>query len=95
MEQMIAMGESKLPAGKVMKFRKELLSWGKQHMRVYEWRNHRKPYPILVSEFMLHRTRAMQAEMVYQKFMEKYPTLKDYSKANKKCRLLRFETKTV
>jgi A/G-specific adenine glycosylase len=67
---------------KVNRFRKYLLAWGKDNIRVYPWRFSTDPYKVLVSEFMLHRTQTRQVVPIYQKFLSVYPTLADYANAD-------------
>jgi len=44
----------------------------------YPWRFVNDPYKVLVSEFMLHRTRADQVAPVYEAFIERYPDIEDF-----------------
>jgi A/G-specific adenine glycosylase len=57
------------------RLRTALRTWGKDNIQVYSWRYRTDPYAILVAEFMLHRTQAAQAQVVYDRFMLKYPSL--------------------
>lgn len=50
-----------------------LLEWGKFNSRHFPWRETTKPYEVLVSEILLHRTRAEQVLPVYNRFIRKYP----------------------
>lgn len=56
-------------------FGDQLLKWWRVHGRRFPWRETRDPYKILISEVLLHRTRAEQVAPVYLKFIEKYPDL--------------------
>lgn len=62
-------------AGRTGRLRRRLLKWGDGHVRDYPWRRTRDPYAILVAEFMLHRTQAEQAAVVYERFMAAFPSL--------------------
>ena len=46
--------------------------------RDYPWRFIDDAYKVLVSEFMLHRTRAKQVVPVYEEFIDKYPSIEDF-----------------
>lgn len=66
------------------------MSWQKESGKQYPWRNIEDPYRILISEFMLHRTRADQVVPVYVALIEKYPNLEDFCKGsiNEKFQLM-------
>jgi A/G-specific adenine glycosylase len=59
----------------------ELLSWWAKNKRNFPWRETRDPYKILISEVLLHRTRAEQVVPVYKQFVNKFPTIGDLSAA--------------
>jgi A/G-specific adenine glycosylase len=63
-------------------FAENLLGWWNQHQRKFPWRSTQKPYPTLISEIMLHRTRASQVVPVYEEFIKKYPTIATLSEAS-------------
>jgi A/G-specific adenine glycosylase len=58
---------------KIKFIRGSLSEWGKLNSRNFIWRKTNDPYHILISEIMLHRTRASQVEPIYQRFIKKYP----------------------
>lgn len=60
---------------RIDRFQNDLLAWGKLNIRSFPWRYIDDPYQVLVSEFMLHRTQAVQVIPVYQKFIQRWPTL--------------------
>jgi A/G-specific adenine glycosylase len=62
-------------------FAAALLSWWRKNKRQFPWRKTKNPYHILVSEIMLHRTRANQVVSVYQKFIKTFPTIRDVAVA--------------
>lgn len=66
----------------IEKFQEYLLSWAKDNFHEFPWRDTDDPYRILVSEFMLHRTRAQQVVPIYKKFVSRYPALKYVSAAD-------------
>lgn len=54
---------------------KKLLEWWGKNKRVFPWRETRDPYCVIVGEILLHRTKANQVVPVYNKFVEKLPTI--------------------
>lgn len=50
-----------------------LIGWGREHYRVFPWRENRSPYAVLVSEVLLKRTTASAVNRVYEEFMACYP----------------------
>lgn len=55
---------------------KKLLSWWRKNKRDFPWRNTRDSYPILISEVLLHRTKAEQVVKVYTKFLQQFPSIR-------------------
>lgn len=70
-----------LSGHEIKKFHENLLSLADDNFHEFPWRQTDDPYKILVSEFMLHRTRAQQVVPIYSKFVSRYPALKDVSTA--------------
>jgi A/G-specific adenine glycosylase len=60
----------------------ELLKWWAKNQRKFPWRKTQDPYRILISEVLLHRTKAEQVVPIYSEFIAKYPTIKDLSIAS-------------
>jgi A/G-specific adenine glycosylase len=56
-------------------FAENLLKWWKNNKRDFPWRKARDPYKILVSEILLHRTRASQVTPIYLEFLDRFPTI--------------------
>lgn len=65
------------------KFRAALTAWGRSHFRSFPWRETDDPYRLLVAEVMLHRTKALQVLPVYDRFVRRYPGVKDLARATK------------
>lgn len=63
------------------RFGENLLAWWRNNKRDFPWRNTADPYRILVSEILLHRTRADQVVPVYNEFIREFPTVKNLAKA--------------
>lgn len=57
-------------------------NWGNGKLRNFPWRFVDDPYIILVSEFMLHRTQALQVEPVFNIFITRYPSLYTFFQGN-------------
>lgn len=65
----------------VIRFRRRLLRWFRQHGRDLPWRRTRDPYHIVVSEFMLQQTQVSRVEQYYRRFLLQYPTIRDLAVA--------------
>jgi A/G-specific adenine glycosylase len=57
-------------------FSKKVAKWYKENYRNLPWRNTREPYRIWLSEIILQQTRVNQGLPYYERFIEKYPTIK-------------------
>lgn len=62
-------------------FQEKLLEWWESSKRNFPWRNTRVPYRILISEILLHRTRADQVVSVFNEFIQEFPTVGHLAKA--------------
>jgi A/G-specific adenine glycosylase len=56
---------------------KKLLKWWATNQRKFPWRETRDPYHILISEILLHRTKAEQVKPIYAEFVAEFPTIGD------------------
>ncbi|MCB0389797.1 MAG: A/G-specific adenine glycosylase [Bdellovibrionales bacterium] len=54
----------------------KLEKWYKENFRRLPWRQHKKAYPIWISETMLQQTTSVGVLPYYEKFMKLFPTLK-------------------
>jgi A/G-specific adenine glycosylase len=63
-------------------FRRILLNWYSQQNRELPWKGIKDPYKIWLSEIILQQTRVAQGLPYYQKFVQNYPTVKDFALAN-------------
>ena len=61
---------------------KKLINWYKQNARDLPWRHTKEPYKIWLSEIILQQTQVKQGLDYYLKFIEKYPTIRDFAKAD-------------
>ncbi|MCL1473630.1 A/G-specific adenine glycosylase [Argonema antarcticum] len=75
MNKSITTPQEPLTITKVRWFRRQLKSWASGNLRNFPWRKTQDPYAILVAEFLLQKTNADTVAPVYQRFMERYPTL--------------------
>ena len=57
----------------VRRFRQALLRWYRHHGRDLPWRKTRKPYAILVSEFMLQQTQVAAVVPYYNDWLRRFP----------------------
>src|SRR3954464_14176967 len=58
-----------------------LLTWFDQHRRDLPWRRTSDPYKIWLSEVMLQQTRVETVLPFYNRFLERFPTVADLSRA--------------
>ena len=61
---------------------KQLLQWYKKNKRDLPWRANKDPYSIWLSEVMLQQTTVVAVIPYYEKFLKKFPTVKDLAKAS-------------
>ena len=62
-------------------FRGELSEWFQRHGRQLPWRATSDPYAILVSELMLQQTQVATVISYYQRWLKRFPTLRDLAEA--------------
>jgi len=62
-------------------FSRKLLSWYWANRRDLPWRRTRDPYHIWVSEIMLQQTRVDTAIPYFNRFVERFPTVRDLAEA--------------
>jgi len=61
--------------------RTRLLAWYDANRRDLPWRRTRDPYRILVAEYLLQRTRIASGTPYYERFLERFPTVRDLAAA--------------
>src|SRR3989442_2320687 len=61
--------------------RARLLTWYDANRRDLPWRRTRDPYRILVAEYLLQRTRIASGTPYYERFLERFPTVRDLAAA--------------
>lgn len=64
------------------KFQETLLNWYDDQKRDLPWRNTSDPYKIWVSEIMLQQTQVATVIPYYERFLEKYPTIKSLAESH-------------
>ncbi|MCA2003648.1 MAG: hypothetical protein LDL06_02650 [Candidatus Nitrosotenuis sp.] len=69
---------------KKSRFTKTILKWYATNSHDYPWRKTADPYKVLVSELLLRRTRASNVVGIYDRFIQKFPTVFDLSKSSSK-----------
>ncbi len=62
-------------------FQKNLLAWYRRSHRPLPWRRTRDPYAIWISEILLQQTRVNAAIGYYERFMQRFPSLKNLADA--------------
>lgn len=67
---------------KTLKFIEVVMNWWENNRRNFPWRTTKNPYKILITEILLRKTTATHANMTYEKFFEKYPTVTKLAKAD-------------
>ncbi|GIL17607.1 MAG: hypothetical protein BroJett040_13580 [Oligoflexia bacterium] len=60
---------------------KLLVKWYKENSRTLPWRINRDPYRIWISEVMLQQTTVTAVIPFYERFMERFPNLRDLASA--------------
>ncbi|AZQ64093.1 A/G-specific adenine glycosylase [Flammeovirga pectinis] len=65
-----------------MEFAEQLIHWYHQNKRDLPWRHTKDPYKIWLSEIILQQTRVAQGLPYYEKFVENFPTVKDFASAD-------------
>jgi A/G-specific adenine glycosylase len=63
-------------------FRTALVAWFKRDGRKLPWRETADPYSILVSELMLQQTLVTTVVSYYQRWFERFPTIRDLANAD-------------
>lgn len=66
----------------VSEIRGRLLGWYDAHRRDLPWRRTRDPYRILVAEYLLQRTRIASGTPYYERFLARFPTIRDLAAAS-------------
>ncbi|MBC1801734.1 A/G-specific adenine glycosylase [Listeria booriae] len=66
---------------KVIAFRKSLIDWYETNKRILPWRENTEAYRIWVSEIMLQQTKVDTVMPYFYRFMEWFPTMKDFADA--------------
>jgi A/G-specific adenine glycosylase len=62
--------------------RRRLLAWYRHHRRDLPWRSDPTPYAVWVSEIMLQQTTVTAATPFFERWMERFPTLRDLAAAD-------------
>jgi A/G-specific adenine glycosylase len=65
----------------VAQVRQRLVAWYEQGHRDLPWRGEHDPYRILVSEMMLVQTTVAAVIPYYERFLARFPTVKDLAEA--------------
>jgi len=71
-----------IPENTTRWLRRRVLGWFRKHGRDFPWRETEDPYPVLVAELLLQRTRADLVEPIYDRFLAAYPSPHALAKAD-------------
>ena len=63
--------------GRTRKFQRKLLAWYRRHKRLLPWRSEPTPYRVWISEIMLQQTQVQTVLGYYERFLERFPELKE------------------
>lgn len=69
-------------AARLGHFRRALTAWYAKHARPLPWRQTRDPYRIWISEIMLQQTTVVAVVPYFERFLERFSTLRDLAAAN-------------
>ena len=64
-----------------MAFQQKIIEWYLRHKRTLPWRDTTDAYVIWLSEIILQQTRVEQGLPYFNRFLEAYPTVKDFASA--------------
>ena len=73
------------------RFRERLLEWYARSKRKLAWRDSGDPYRVWISEIMLQQTRVDQMGPYFERFVERFPTLRDLAEASEEDLLKAWE----
>lgn len=63
-------------------FSEQLIRWYEENRRALPWRNTKDPYRIWLSEIILQQTRVAQGLPYYERFLERFPSVKELALAS-------------
>jgi A/G-specific adenine glycosylase len=63
-------------------FRRAMKSWYRRHARPLPWRQMADPYPIWISEIMLQQTTVVAVIPYFQRFLARFPTVRQLAAAD-------------
>lgn len=86
-----AESETILPGALVVKLQQALLAWYQQQGRDLPWRKTRDPYAIWISEIMLQQTQVKTVLPYYERWLERFPTVKELAIADQQTVLKYWE----
>lgn len=78
---MVYFGRVKITSVQIRTFQQFIFNWWKRNKRDLPWRHTHDPYKIFISEILLQQTQVSRGLPKYIEFIDRYPTVKDLSKA--------------
>lgn len=76
---------------RIAEFQHTVLDYYQCAGRAFPWRNSRRPYHIVVSEFMLQQTQTARVKEYFPRFLRRFPTLKALAEAELKDVLIEWQ----
>ena len=73
--------ERSLDPSQHSRFRKPLIRWYEAHARDLPWRRTNDPYRVWISEIMLQQTTVVAVIPYFERFLKRFPTVKDLAQA--------------
>ncbi|MHB8756015.1 MAG: A/G-specific adenine glycosylase [Candidatus Acidiferrales bacterium] len=70
-----------IPSSQLTSLRRNLLSWYRANRRDFPWRRGRDPYRIWLAEIMLQQTRIAAVLPYYERFLERFPNVRELARA--------------
>jgi A/G-specific adenine glycosylase len=70
------MPAARVEPARASRFSRDLQRWFRKHGRDLPWRGTRDPYRVLVSEAMLQQTQVSRVLDYYERFLQRFPTMK-------------------
>ena len=74
--------ERSLDPSQYSRFRKPLIRWYEAHARDLPWRRTNDPYRVWISEIMLQQTTVVAVIPYFERFLKRFPTVKDLAQAD-------------
>ena len=74
--------ESSLDVSRFASFRRQLIRWYERNARDLPWRRTTDPYRVWISEIMLQQTTVVAVVPYFERFLDRFPTVRDLAAAD-------------